>query len=66
MLTFDADVYFYYVCFFLCFWFVFGFLFWFVFFVCAAKFGFARKTAEGEYLNLHLNIKKKFYFSRTS
>lgn len=50
--------------------FVFGLFLVFVlvcfFCVCAAKFGFARKTAEGEYLNLHLNIKKNFYFSRTS
>lgn len=38
VLTFDADVYFYYVCFFL------------FFFLCC-QIGFARKTAEGEYLN---------------
>lgn len=39
------------------------FLFFLSFLCC--QIGFARKTAEGEYLNLHLNI-KEFYFSRTS
>lgn len=55
MLTFDADVYFYYVSF------LFFFLFLFYFFLCC-QIGFARKTAEGEYLNLHLNIKEFLFF----
>lgn len=53
VLTFDADVYFY--CLFLLSFFSFCFSFLF------CQIGFARKTAEGEYLNLHLNIKDSIF-----
>lgn len=56
MLTFDADVYFYYVCFFLI-----SFFFSFFFLLCC-QIGFARTTAEGEIFKLAFEYKKKSIF----
>lgn len=56
-LTFDADVYFYYVCFFSLF-----FLFSFLFFLLCCQIGFARTTAEGEIFKLAFEYKKKSIF----